>query len=246
MQDSPAGVMDATYARGRERKPALRFRYRVRARLAVEAYLCRTDFGGEHAVLELGAAEGRTLLEMRRLLGGLGRYAGVELSDGLLAQAPALPPGVELLRADVTALPPDLEPGSFTLVTALALLEHLPDPAACVAEAFRMLRPGGVFVATCPHPLWDELAGHLRLVADEHHEQGLTGAAMVALAEQAGFEAAEFRPFMFSAVGLLPYLRVPITPRRALELDARIRSAAPWADFGYVNQAVVARKPEAP
>jgi SAM-dependent methyltransferase len=235
--------MGADYAAGRTARPYLSFRYRVRARLAVDEYLRRTNFGAEHGVLELGAADGRTLLEMRRLLGGVGKFDGVELSDELLAAAPSLPPNTHMLKGDVTKLPAELEEGTYTLVTALALLEHLDDPGACLREAMRMLRPGGVLVATCPHPVWDHVAGALKMVADEHHAQELDGPAMTRLATEAGFADVTFRPFMFSPVGFLPYLRLSVDPRRSLQIDRWVEKSAPWAGFTFVNQAVIARKP---
>jgi hypothetical protein len=50
------GVMDREYAAGRKNAPHLKFRYRVRARLAVDAFRERRGTQAEHAVLELGAA----------------------------------------------------------------------------------------------------------------------------------------------------------------------------------------------
>lgn len=42
---------------------------------------------------------------------------------------------------------------SFDVVSAFDLLEHVPDPAAVVAECARVLRPGGLLVAATPDPL---------------------------------------------------------------------------------------------
>ena len=75
------GVMDREYAAGRRNAPHLKFRYRVRARLAVDAFRERRGAQPDYAVLELGAAECLTLLAIRELLGGRGRFDGVELSD---------------------------------------------------------------------------------------------------------------------------------------------------------------------
>lgn len=40
--------------------------------------------------------------------------------------------------------------GSFDTVAAFQVLEHVEEPAAMVREAFRVLRPGGVFMVTTP------------------------------------------------------------------------------------------------
>jgi SAM-dependent methyltransferase len=52
------------------------------------------------------------------------------------------------LLCDVTQVPwPD---ASADCVICTEVLEHLPDPAACVREAERLLRPGGVFLCSVP------------------------------------------------------------------------------------------------
>src|SRR5690606_1978423 len=42
---------------------------------------------------------------------------------------------------------------SFGVVSAFDLLEHVPDPERVIAEAARVLRPGGLFLAATPDPL---------------------------------------------------------------------------------------------
>jgi len=240
---SRAGVMDASYADGRVAKLHLNFRYRVRALVAVQGYLHHHPRPpAEIDVLEMGAAEGRTLLHMREVLGLPGRYRGIEYAEDLIESAPTLPEDTSLIQGDVMNLPDEIEAERADLCTALAVLEHLTDPMACVQEAFRSLKPGGVFVATCPNPFWDEIAGAFGLVADEHHEVEVTGAYMVDLAKKAGFADAEFTPFMWVATGALPYLGVALDPALTLQID-RIVAKLGVLNFSFVNQALVARKP---
>ncbi|MFF1408500.1 bifunctional 2-polyprenyl-6-hydroxyphenol methylase/3-demethylubiquinol 3-O-methyltransferase UbiG [Streptomyces sp. NPDC058289] len=71
------------------------------------------------------------------------RVVGVDLSEMSLREA--LRHGFdEVVRADVAKLP--FEDESFDVVTAGQCLEHVPDPYAVVAEACRVLRPGGTLI----------------------------------------------------------------------------------------------------
>jgi 2-polyprenyl-6-hydroxyphenyl methylase / 3-demethylubiquinone-9 3-methyltransferase len=70
------------------------------------------------------------------------RHIGVDLTASALAVAAAH--GVEAIRGDVTAVP--LADGCADVVTAGEILEHVADHAAAVAEACRLLRPGGLLV----------------------------------------------------------------------------------------------------
>ncbi len=235
------GVMDREYAAGRK-KGHLKFRYRVRAMLAVDAFRERRGQVSSPSVLELGAADGLTLLAIRELFGDTGRFDGVELSPELLASVPKLPDNMAIYPGDVQALPPEITEGTYDLVTALAVLEHLPDPEQALREALRALKPGGVLVATAPNPLWDHVAGRLGMVADEHHAQEIDEAVLRRIVAGAGFQHVEFRRFMWAPVGVLPYLRVNVDPARSLKIDRLVAKLRVF-NFGFVNQCIVAQKP---
>ena len=70
------------------------------------------------------------------------RHIGVDLTASALAAASAH--GVTAVRADVAALP--LGDGVADVVCAGEILEHVADTEAVVAEACRVLRPGGLLV----------------------------------------------------------------------------------------------------
>ena len=70
------------------------------------------------------------------------RHIGVELS--LTAAAVAREHGVDVVRGDAQRLP--LADGCADVVVAGEVLEHVPDLAAAVREACRVLRPGGTLV----------------------------------------------------------------------------------------------------
>ena len=74
---------------------------------------------------------------------------GLDLSPKLIALGQAKYPDVTFFEGDVEHLPfPD---ASLDGVLLSGLLHHLPDPARCVAETFRVLKPGGSFAAFDPN-----------------------------------------------------------------------------------------------
>lgn len=77
-------------------------------------------------------------------------HHGVDLGEAALAQAAEH--GLITHRADVTAVP--LEDGCADVVAAGELLEHVPDVEGVVAEAVRLLRPGGTVVLDTIAPGW--------------------------------------------------------------------------------------------
>lgn len=78
------------------------------------------------------------------------RHVGVDLSAGSLAQARRH--GVEVVRADATALP--LRDGVADVVVAGEVFEHVADVDAVVAEIARVLRPGGALVCDTINATW--------------------------------------------------------------------------------------------
>ncbi len=96
--------------------------------------------------LELGCAYGYLTEAVR----GSGRRAvGLDLSDYALSQhAPARP---FLVQGDAQELP--FASGRAHVVTLFDLLEHLPDPRACLREAVRVLHPDGLIAGATPDPL---------------------------------------------------------------------------------------------
>lgn len=97
---------------------------------------------GEVAV-DVGCGGGRAVGE----LAALGRHAiGVDLDPSMIEAAVARWPAGEFHVGDATALP--LADASVTGYRADKVLHVLDDPAAALAEARRVLRPGGRAVLT--------------------------------------------------------------------------------------------------
>jgi SAM-dependent methyltransferase len=74
---------------------------------------------------------------------------GLDLSPQLVALGRRNYPDVEFVEGDVEHLP--FPPMSFDGVLLSGIVHHLPNPLRCAAEVFRILRPGGRFVAFDPN-----------------------------------------------------------------------------------------------
>ena len=72
------------------------------------------------------------------------RVEGVDLSEGSLDVARRRVPGATFRTGDALAL--DAADGAYDAVLLLDMLEHVEEPDRAVAEAARVVRPGGVVV----------------------------------------------------------------------------------------------------
>ena len=127
-------------------------------------------FGGEERgriFTELVGGPGRDVLDLGCRYGALSqaylkgnRVTGVDVDREALAEAAKL--GIETYWADLDDRFP-FEADSFDVVVAGELLEHVRDPAHIVAQARRVLRPGGRLVGSVPNAY--RLKNRLRFVA---------------------------------------------------------------------------------
>ena len=107
----------------------------------LDGYLPPTDAGPR--LLDVGCGTGHQMLRWRSW--GY-EVAGVDGSDEMLAHARDNNPGAALEEADARELPFDA--ASFDRVTSIEVLRYLPDPERSIREVARVLRPGGMCLAT--------------------------------------------------------------------------------------------------
>ena len=74
---------------------------------------------------------------------------GLDLSSRLVELGRRKYPDIGFIAGDVEHLP--FADADLDGILLSGVVHHLPDPSACAAEAFRVLRPGGCFVAFDPN-----------------------------------------------------------------------------------------------
>lgn len=135
-------------------------------------------------VLDLGCGRGELLLLLRE--------AGVEATgvenDTALAEA-ARRRGLEIIEDGALETLKGQESESRGAVTAIHLFEHLQptELAATLAEARRVLRPGGVLIAECPNPHTLRVGASLYW-QDPTHQRPLLPETLELMLRAAGFE----------------------------------------------------------
>lgn len=119
-----------------------------RARYLFAARLCRGK-----RVLDLGCGAGYGTAEMARTAAFA---AGVDVAEEAAACARRLYPDspASFLAASATAVP--FSGGSFNLITAFEVIEHLSEWPALLQEARRLLAPGGQFLVSTPNKSYYE------------------------------------------------------------------------------------------
>jgi len=112
------------------------------------AYLLPRLEPGAH-VLDVGCGPGTITADLAARLPG-GQVTGIDAAAGVLAEAQEEAgrrgqANVRFETGDVYAL--DFEDGTFDVVHAHQVLQHLSDPVAALAEMRRVCRPGGLVAA---------------------------------------------------------------------------------------------------
>jgi len=183
-------------------------------------------------VLDLGSGGGIDVLLSARRVGPTGKAYGLDMTDEMLAlarenQRKAGVENVEFLRGEIEAIP--LPEAAVDVVISNCVINLSADKRRVLAEAFRVLRPGGRFAVSdivlteaLPEEARSSLALWTGCVAGALQESEYRS-----LLAEAGFEGIEVEPTrVYRAEDARDYLAgAGLDPAPAESLDGKVMSA---------------------
>jgi SAM-dependent methyltransferase len=121
-----------------------------RVRLAIEGVAPAMQEGSR--LVDLGCGGGQLCVHAANL--GW-RAAGVDSAPGMIDEARAESEGLDVEWIVASYDESGLPDSEFDAVTAMGLIEYLPDDDGLFGEAARLLRPGGRFAVSCRNRLYN-------------------------------------------------------------------------------------------
>jgi SAM-dependent methyltransferase len=219
----------------------------ARSMQTIQAYL--PYLSQEDVILEAGSGLSAVVITLREMGYDV---LGLDYAENALRVSQAYDPALPLSVGDVHALPfASNSLGAYLSFGVLEHFEHGMQPA--LAEAHRVLRPGGTLILTIPYPnvihrlvVWKrKLRGANALTDDNFYESTYTRKALEYEVSRAGFQLICVQPtsHSFTLWGLGGLFRAAgyyRTSALAETAGTLLRVALPWA-FNYMTL-VIARK----
>jgi SAM-dependent methyltransferase len=163
-------------------------------------------------------------------------YNNLVRAHGCGAGADVFPwQGIDVRIGDPARLP--FRDDSFDTVSVVAALNHIPDREAALLDVKRVLRSGGLFLATMIGP-WTGRVAHLLFRQDEDRRggmrpgevDGIPSLEMRALLQHAGFEPVREVPFQ--------RLEPPLRRQEALTPETRSKGSCEVVASGLAGVSV--------
>lgn len=151
--------------------------------------LCKKHTIATDALLEVGAGYG-IFAEELSTRGVFKRIVAVEPSNVLASHCRAR--GIEVIEATIENVDPKKHE-SFDIVVNFEVIEHLFSPREFLLQCRAFLKPGGLFMVTCPNGKGFDITvlGKLSGTVDHEHLNYFNPASLALLLESCGFKVIE-------------------------------------------------------
>ena len=137
-------------------------------------YLFEDNYPKSSKILDLGCGTGQFTEEIKKL--GFNVY-GVDINP---------PTGKNYKKVDLCAEQSPWNDNSFDVIFSKSVIEHFKDPDILVHEAYRLLKPGGIFI--CMTPSWKHSFKE-QFYIDHTRYTPFTRHSLQTICELSGFES---------------------------------------------------------
>jgi len=168
--------------------------------LQVKRFILPTD-----RVLDIGCGAG----DLRKHLSEQTAYFGIDIE-----QKWDKPSAHLFVTKSNKGIPKQIQKEQISVITALALIEHLKQPSSLFHQAKMVLPINGRLVLTTPHPIGRNIhdfgakLGIFSSEASEQHEAFLNKESLIYLAQSEGFEILLYQRFLFGLNQIAVFRRI--------------------------------------
>lgn len=191
-KDNSESLQGHAYHYKRLRHPVVKFSLHCRIR-AISNGILKLSPSGVGKLLDLGSADGLLVKGIFTQIPKIKHIYCLDIDDRLLKYNP-----FRSVKGDCCSMP--FDQGTFDVITAAALIEHLPDPLSFFQECNRVLKPGGLLMLTCPAPFFDWLATKIGYLKTAGHLARYSLTDLRKLCERTGFKVCLSNKFMISPI----------------------------------------------
>lgn len=193
----PPGVLDKQYHLDRKIKKAHAYRLKRRTHEVmniITSYFPRHNLNLK--ILDVGTADGMMLSGIKNHLPQslcFGFEYGLDLLETNKDKR------LKMICGDARVLP--FQSGTFHLLIACSIIEHLQDAPGFIKESHRVLKKNGILIVTTPVPFWEKILTKTGHLDSNQHYQTYNLKQLEEIFKKNNFKILKSKKFMMSPIG---------------------------------------------